>query len=236
MRLFISLLFLITVSLSGLADDILLTRSGAEFKGKLELISEKEVSFLVKSGGLLKSKSSRVFPIEEIYMIKTDKRGTTFFNRKRERSTGPSQQLPKNADILYLADGGEIPVWNISMENGMITFDKSSKQKKALSEKGFYATSEVFMVKYTDGSKDLFTDISVPPTPPANNNKEQSEEEIKLKVTMYTVEKGDTYGSIAQKFHVSIAEIVSWNDLPQKTNASARPTPGDQLMIQEIIR
>lgn len=61
------------------AEDLLITRTGDEYKGKLELLSDKEVNFIVKSGGLIGSRSTqKVFPTNEVCMIKSDKRGYTF--------------------------------------------------------------------------------------------------------------------------------------------------------------
>lgn len=236
LRILILVLTVICSATSALAEDILLLRNGEEARGKLELVSDKEVAFSVKSGNFFSQQSERVVvPATDVYMIKTDKRGTIFFDREYKRKSTETQKHDKSADLIYLADGGEIPAWSISIANGVLSYQKDKKKVRAMSNIGAIRTEEVFMVKYSDGSKDLFTDISAGSDKNAKSAAD-SEENVKIKVVMYNVQTGENLGAIAQKFNVSVAEIKEWNDLPVKYNDISKPVAGTQLMIQTKIK
>ncbi len=230
MRYLIPLLFYMSITFAVGAEDLLITRTGDEYKGKLELLSDKDVSFNVKSGGLIGSRSAqKVFPTGEVYMIKSDKRGYTFFNRKRERVILPSQPIGKKADLIYLADGGEVPAWNISLKDGVISYQKSPKQMRALSNNDAIPVQDVFMIKYNDGSKDIFTDITVDLESEKNSAKAG---EKKLKVIFYKILRGETLESIARKYDVGVEDLREWNEFPASVKNDSKLTPGDQIMIQ----
>lgn len=217
-----------------LADDFLMLRNGEEYNGKLEVISDKEVSFSTKSGGLFSSNSQRnVFPTNDVYMIKTDKRGTIFFNRKHQRSVVPTVKIDKSADLIYLADGGELQGWQVVINNGILSYQKNPKQKRAMSNIGAIDLDEVFMIKYSDGSKDIFTDITVDKA-----EEEQAAvpvpvvEPEKIKVILYNTRAGETLGTVAEKYNVSVEDIIEWNDLPARYKSTTKLSSGMQLMIQ----
>ncbi|MDE6410352.1 MAG: LysM peptidoglycan-binding domain-containing protein [Muribaculaceae bacterium] len=212
------------------AEDLLITRTGDEYKGKLELLSDKEVNFIVKSGGLIGSRSTqKVFPTNEVYMIKSDKRGYTFFNRKRERVILPAHSTGKKADLIYLTDGGEIPAWNISLKDGVINYQKSPKQVRALSNNDTIPVQDVFMIKYNDGSKDIFTDITADLE---SEKKSAKGGEKKLKVIFYKILRGETLESIARKYEIAVEDLREWNEFPTSVKNDTKLTPGEQIMIQ----
>ena len=215
------------------ADDILMTRKGMEYTGKLDIIGNSDVVFNVRGGYSWGSRPNKVaIPIEDVYMIKTEKRGTIFFNRQRERSIQPTNKIEKDADVIYLVDGGEIPAWNVTLANGILSYQKNSQQKRAMSNIGAYPLEEIFMVKYNDGSRDIFTDITSAPPVIIPEKIEEKETEKKLKIIMYTVQTGETLGDIASKFNVNLENIIEWNELSPKSTKSTKPAAGNQLMIQ----
>lgn len=219
-----------------MAEDLLLLRNGDEFRGKLDVVSDKEISFTVKSGSLFSNSSERrSVPTSDVYMVKTDKRGTIFFDRQRERKMVETTKPDKSADLIYLVDGGEVQAWQISIANNVLSYQKDKKQLRAMSNVGAFPIEDVFMVKYSDGSKDIFTDISGGKTEKPNDLVTE-QEEIKLKVVMYNVQRGETLGQIAGKFGVSVSDIVEWNDLSSKSTEQTKPVVGGQLMIQTRIK
>lgn len=229
MRAFIFFAFLSIFTIVCKAEDLVVTREGIEYKGKLILVSEKEIVIKLKNG-IFHSGDSNSIPADQVYMIKTDKRGTIFFNRQRERLVIPTKDIGKNADIIYLVDGGEISGWNLGMENGIVTYQKDPKQKRAMSNIGAIPTEEIFMIKYNDGSKDILTDITKEQE--SNLLIPQSVGEHKLKVIIYNVENGDTLGLVADKFNVDMDSIIEWNDLSSHANRNTKLASGLKLMIQ----
>ena len=231
MRYYLSLFLCTLTFIIVQAEDLIITRTGEEFKGKLELLSESEVNFQIKGGNFLKSHSSlKVFPTNEIYMIKTDKRGSIFFNRKGERIMQPNQSIGKNADVIYLVEGAEISAWNIGLKDGRITYQKNPKATRAQSNIGFFPIEEVFMIRYNDGSKDIFTNISSVVLP--ETDKEKKSFEKKIKVIFYKILKGETLNSISRKYDVSVEDLIEWNDFSTHIKPDTKLTPGKQIMIQ----
>ena len=217
----------------GYADDIILLKNGDELSGKVSKISDKEVTVSVKSGGLFKQSSElRAIPTEEIYMIKTDKRGTTFFiNGKRviKESVKPD----KSADYIYLVEGGEIPAWQLSLENGIISFQKDKTHKRAMSNIGAYSVDKIFMVRYNDGSKDIFTDLYSVMAVAEETDK--ALDNTQLKVVFHDVLKGETLGSIARQYGVEVEQIKQWNELPGQYNPGTSLKAGSQLILKVKI-
>lgn len=163
-------------------------------------------------------------------MVRTDKRGTIFYNREGVRTISPTTKVERSADIIYLVDGGEIAAWNISLANGIINYQKNPKAKRAMSNIGAIPTEDVFMVKYSDGSKDIFTNINN--MGHESQKKVNKDDEITIKVIIYNVVAGDTLTKISEKYNVKIDDIKEWNDLSSKYGATTKLSPGTQLILQ----
>lgn len=231
----VSALLILLLSNSSIcfADDVVLLKSGDELSGKISKISDKEVSLSVKSGGLFRQSSEeQSIPTDRIYMIKTDKRGTTFFIDGK-RVIRETIKPDKSADYIYLVTGGEIPAWQLSLDNGIISFQKDKTKKRAMSNIGAYPVEEVFMVRYNDGSKDIFTDLDSA----WSNGKEKDKtgDNTPLKVVFHDVVKGETLGSIADKYGVEVEQIKQWNEFPAHFNPGTSLKVGSQLILQVKI-
>lgn len=233
----LSFTFAITLAMSLSAQDYILMRNGDDYNCKIAKINDKSVSFTVKKrGSLFKSESvEHTLPLDEVFMIKNEKRGTTFIVGNN-RIMKPSVEIDKTADVLYLVKGEEIPVWQISLSNGILSYSKDKTRKKAMSNVGAVPIEEVFMVRYSDGSKDIFTDLHDMPADSGNDSAPASGEQRQLKVVFHNVKAGDTLGSIAERYNVSVDDIKEWNELNKSFKESYRPAGGTQLMIQVVIR
>ncbi len=232
MRTFLILCLLLVAS-PCFADDILMMRTGQELRGKLDVAGEKEILFKVKKGnGLFGStKDFSKIPTSEVYMIKTDKRGTIFFNRAGERLMRSTQKYPKDAALIYTVDGEELGGFDLNMADGVLSFKKDPKEGNVPYNVVNAAKSSIFLIKYPDGSKDLLTDISLQALQAIPEEKPK-EETPKIKVVMHTVVKGETYADIAKQYGVTVAQIVEWNELSSKTTGVSRAAANSQLMIQ----
>lgn len=209
-------------------DDILMLKNGDEFPGKVLKISDKEIAFSAKSGGRFKQPAvDQTIPTGEVYMIKTEKRGTIFFING-QRIIRENVKSDRSADYIYLISGEEIPAWQVSLNNGIISYQKDKAQKRAMSNIGAFPVEEVFLVKYNDGSKDLFTDFdSIQVVEETDNN-----ENAMLKVVFHEVLRGESLSDIADKYGVDVNKIKEWNELPDAFNSGTTLKAGTQLMLQ----
>lgn len=195
-RRFITILTITLIAAaSALADDVILLRNGEELNGKVSLITDTEIYFTAKEKkGLLKSltgiirqddhKGEQVLPASEIYMIKSDKRGNTFFDAYGNRSQKTSPKRDKSATTLYLVSGDEIPCWELTLEHGIYSFRKDKKLEKQAGNVGAYPKEDIFMIVYPDGTHEIITDLragimeaspvpDAPPMPPMPKNKKK---------------------------------------------------------------
>lgn len=226
------ILMLVNVTI-GYADDFIILKNGDELSGKVSKISDKEVSLSVKSGGLFRQSSEeQTIPTSQIYMVKSDKRGTTFFIDGK-RVIRETIKPDKSADYIYLVAGGEIPAWQLNLDNGIISFQKDKTKKRAMSNIGAYPVEEVFMVRYNDGSKDIFTDLDAVSN--TSNVKSDNGNNAPLKVVFHDVLRGETLGSIAEKYGVEVEQIKQWNEFPAHFNPGTSLKVGSQLILQVKI-
>ena len=82
------------------------------------------------------------------------------FNGNGERilTTSEHVQIPKDAIVVYYKDGREIPAYNLTMDANTVSFKTS---KKAKDRPIFSPKSEVFMIRYPDGTRDILTNLAV---------------------------------------------------------------------------
>lgn len=218
-------------SLESNAQDFVILANGEEIECKLNSVSDESIQIAItRRSGLKKHTMTETYPLNEVYMIKGGKRGTTFIVDGK-RIIKPSSDIPKDANIIYLLEGGEIPAWNITLgANGVVSY---KKEKKTFEDQHLLA-SQIFMIKYADDSKDIFN------SPLAVAQKKAAEAEAKpepepkpeLKVVFHTVKKGETLAKIAERYDVSVDDIKEWNDLGGALSDQYRPKANTQLMIQ----
>ena len=93
-----------------------------------------------------------------VFMLKFKSRGNVVFDSRGERilTTSASVKIPKDAIVIYFKDGREVPVYNLTMDERTVSY---RLEKKAKSRQMFSAKSEVFMICYPDGTRDILTDL-----------------------------------------------------------------------------
>ena len=112
----------------------------------------------------------------KVFMLKFKTRGNVVFNGNGERilTTSEHVQIPKDAIVVYYKDGREIPAYNLTMDANTVSFKTS---KKAKDRPIFSPKSEVFMIRYPDGTRDILTNLAVE----EQQQQEREAEEARLK-------------------------------------------------------
>lgn len=212
------------------AQDFVILANGEEIDCKLNSVSDESIQIAItRRSGLKKHTMTETYPLNEVYMIKGGKRGTTFIVDGK-RIIKPSSDIPKDANIIYLLEGGEIPAWNITLgANGVVSY---KKEKKTFEDQHLLA-SQIFMIKYTDDSKDIFNSpLAVAQKKAESAPKPDPEPKAELKVVFHTVKQGETLAGIAERYDVSVDDIKEWNELGNALSGQYRPKANTQLMIQ----
>ncbi len=115
-----------------------------------------------------------------VFMLKFKTRGNVVFNSEGERilTTSESTKIPKDAIVIYFKDGREVPAYSLTMDENAISFKtkKAGGILKKSNEKPISAPkSEVFMISYPDGTRDILTNIAI------EEQRKREEDEAKLK-------------------------------------------------------
>ena len=112
----------------------------------------------------------------KVFMLKFKTRGNVVFNSRGERilTTSEHIDIPKDAIVVYYKDGREVPAYNLTMDTDVVSFKTSKKDRKALV---YSPKSEVFMIRYPDGTRDILTNLAVE----EQRQKEREVEEARLK-------------------------------------------------------
>lgn len=112
----------------------------------------------------------------KVFMLKFKTRGNVVFNGNGERilTTSEHVQIPKDAIVVYYKDGREVPAYNLTMDANTVSFKPS---KKAKDRPIFSPKSEVFMIRYPDGTRDILTNLAVE----EQQQREREAEEARLK-------------------------------------------------------
>ena len=112
----------------------------------------------------------------KVFMLKFRTRGNVVFNSNGERilATSEPTQIPKDAVVVYYKDGREVPAYNLTMDANVVSFktDKKTKDRPVFSPK-----SEVFMIRYPDGTRDILTNLAVE----EQQQRERKAEEARIK-------------------------------------------------------
>lgn len=127
----------------------------------------------------------------KVFMLKFKTRGNVVFDSNGERilATSEPTQIPKDAVVVYYKDGREVPAYNLTMDANVVSFktDKKTKDRPAFSPK-----SEVFMISYPDGTRDILVNLAQE----EQQQREREAEEAKLKA-QHEAEVADSIQSAA---------------------------------------
>ena len=221
--------------LTVLSQDLVIFRNGEEFAGHVSQLSNKEIVFSPSQKGTIMGQQSpdgklRIDP-KNLYMIKLKSRGNYYFLRDGNRISGEDHDIPRGVDVIYLIKGGEIFSYktNLSLNNLLyIPNKKLVNDPTAFLE---VPLSEVFFIKYKDGTREIFNDLSTPVEPQVEKKTTSGDDEKKLKVVFCTSKAGQSLNDIAQEYNVSAEDIREWNDLPESYSLSKKLKAGVQFMI-----
>lgn len=149
-KIFSCIVLLLMVSLTVLADDVLITRDGSMMEVKIEKITTTTVTFVDlkhKNRGHLNA------PTDFIYMIMKEKGNNMFFDESGNQMTVPVVKLDKGEDVLFLNNGKYFSVYNLAVSLDELTY-QMKKGKGTPRYKS--AKDEVFMVRNADGTTTLY--------------------------------------------------------------------------------
>lgn len=135
-------------------DDLIIYRDGRERSVKIIQVNTDRTLF---STG--KRRPEEWVDNSDVYMLKFKERGNVAFNENGERilTEKVARSTPKGAILMYLKNGKELIVFDLGMDAAKIRYKLSNKKNAIVSE---IDKSEVFMLKYPDGSRDVLNDIT----------------------------------------------------------------------------
>ena len=160
-------------TLQSIAQDAIIFRDGRV--KSVKIIQTNNDKTLFKESGNKKA-SEEFVENTKVFMLKFKTRGNVVFNANGERilTTSEHTEIPKDAIVVYYKDGREIPAYNLTMDASVVSFKTS---KKAKDRPIFSPKSEVFMIRYPDGTRDILTNLAVA----EQQQREHEEEEARLK-------------------------------------------------------
>lgn len=169
--LFTLCIFYITLSAS--AQDAIIFRDGRVKSVKIIQTNNDKTLFKESDN---KKATEEYVENTKIFMLKFKTRGNVVFNSHGERilTTSEHTQIPKDAIVVYYKDGREVPAYNLTMDANVVSFKTSKKDRKA---SVFSPKSEVFMIRYPDGTRDILTNLAVE----EQRQREREAEEARLK-------------------------------------------------------
>lgn len=172
-RFFLSILLLGLTNIATYAQDAIIFRDGRV--KSVKIIQTNNDKTLFKESGN-KNASEEYVENTKVFMLKFKTRGNVVFNANGERilTTSEHTEIPKDAIVVYYKDGREIPAYNLTMDASVVSFKTS---KKAKDRPIFSPKSEVFMIRYPDGTRDILTNLAVA----EQQQREREAEEARLK-------------------------------------------------------
>ncbi len=165
------------------AQDAIIYRDGRV--KEVKIIQTNNDKTLFKESGNKKATEEYV-ENTKVFMLKFKTRGNVVFNSNGERilTTSEHIQIPKDAIVVYYKDGREVPAYNLTMDANVVSFKTSKKGKD---NPIFSPKSDVFMISYPDGTRDILTNLAVE----EQHQRERDAEEARLKAQK-EAEKTDT--------------------------------------------
>lgn len=170
---FISIFLLGLTSTTIKAQDAIIYRDGRV--KEVKIIQTNNDKTLFKEAGN-KHAAEEYVDNKQVFMLKFKTRGNVVFNANGERilTTSERIQIPKDAIVVYYKDGREVPAYNLTMDANVVSFKPN---KKAKYRPIYSAKSEVFMIRYPDGTRDILTNLAVE----EQHQREREAEEARLK-------------------------------------------------------
>lgn len=170
---FISIFLLGLTSTTIKAQDAIIYRYGRV--KEVKIIQTNNDKTLFKEAGN-KHAVEEYVDNKQVFMLKFKTRGNVVFNANGERILATSEriQIPKDAIVVYYKDGREVPAYNLTMDANVVSFKPN---KKAKNRPIYSAKSEVFMIRYPDGTRDILTNLAVE----EQRQREREAEEARLK-------------------------------------------------------
>ena len=155
------------------AQDAIIFRDGRV--KSVKIIQTNNDKTLFKESGN-KNATEEYVENTKVFMLKFKTRGNVVFNANGERIliTSEHTEIPKDAIVVYYKDGREVPAYNLTMDASVVSFKTS---KRAKDRPIFSPKSEVFMIRYHDGTRDILTNLAVA----EQQQREREAEEARLK-------------------------------------------------------
>ena len=173
MKKIYAIISLLGISLGLYGQDAIIYRDGRV--KEVKIIQTNNDKTLFKEAGN-KHAAEEYVDNKQVFMLKFKTRGNVVFNANGERilTTSERIQIPKDAIVVYYKDGREVPAYNLTMDANVVSFKPN---KKAKYRPIYSAKSEVFMIRYPDGTRDILTNLAVE----EQRQREREAEEARLK-------------------------------------------------------
>lgn len=154
---YIALILFGVCKISAYAQDAIIFRDGRVKSVKIIQTNNDKTLFKESDN----KKASEEYVVNtKVFMLKFKTRGNVVFNGNGERilTTSEHVQIPKDAIVVYYKDGREVPAYNLTMDANTVSFKTT---KKAKARPIYSPKSEVFMIRYPDGTRDILTNLAV---------------------------------------------------------------------------
>lgn len=237
-HLLIVIFFVSIFSLQGFSLDHIILRNGQEFDVKLHQITNDNVVYSPYGSNAIARES---IPTKDVYMVYIEKQGNVYLTKDGKRVTGePNRVDSKKYDVIYLINGGEIGAKSIILTEDEIKYAPAKRSSLLANLLGApeidgvqtLENQEVFMIRYKSGMIDVITPIDKLEEP-IEEVVEEEPQTPQYTVLFHAVTRGQNLNTIAEKYNVTVTQIIEWNDLPQKSKPTAPLTTGMQLMIYQ---
>ncbi len=188
----------------------------------------------LKRGDAAKVESDTI-AITDLYLIHYEKRGNVFINEEGKRITGTRIKNKPDATRLYLIKREQIQAYNLAFHGDSLTYRISKPNANQAKVIYTIPLSEVFLVKYPDGTSDLVNDLS----PQSKQEVAVVEEKpviipVQEQTIYHSVKRGETLQQIADRYDVSIDDVRKWNKLKSTIKPNSRLRTGLKLEIHVI--
>ncbi len=155
--------FVLSICLLGLTNTALIAQDAIIFRDgrvkSVKIIQTNNDKTLYKESGN-KNAPEEFVENKDVFMLKFKTRGNVVFNANGERilTTSEHVRIPVDAIVIYYKDGREVPAYNLTMDQNVVSFKTSrkSKDQPVISSK-----TEVFMIRYPDGTRDILVNLAV---------------------------------------------------------------------------
>ncbi len=217
-----------------MAKDVIMLRSGLEKEVYVIQVGNDKIVYKESKG---KNATEEFLNLEDVYMISYEKRGIVYITQDGKRVSEDAESMKalkkKTSSWVYLVKGKVYPAYNLKISQDEIEF-------KRLSGKDFsnmiFNKNDVFLIKYSDGTKDIITEFKPKEAPKPAITKtpevkpEEPVEDVQ-QVIFHNVKSGDTLAKLAKRYNVKVEDLKEWNELPAKLKPTARLQTDMQLMI-----